>query len=240
MSNTASPMVTGPANFPTRRNEKALNSEHNKLTELLEWDEKGQSMLKAAALDSRPADVKFSEEQTRVNKMVASSLGTIKSIDEGAKGMDRALFVSNLVGRIKTLSKNGNTEIVNGALDFIENYQKDLKKPLISSKNSIWALRGQTNEAKEEAKRETGTVSLKKYKGAEIVNNHEAERVQILFDEKPSEEVRNKLKHAAFKWSPREGAWQRQNTPNGVSAVNSILDGLYDPPESNEQQPTGV
>jgi len=226
-SKTASPMVTGPANFPTRRNEKANNVEHNRLTELLEFDKNGQENLKKIALASRPQSEILKEQQDSVNKMVASSLATIKSIDDGAVGMSRPLFVSNLVGRLKTLSNKGRTDLVNGALDLIEETQKDLKKPLISPKNSIWALRDKTNEAKEEAKREQGTVTLKEYEGAQVVNNHEAERVQILFDEKPSTEVRAALKKAAFKWSPNNSAWQRQNTPNGIYSATHVLDGLY-------------
>ena len=46
---------------------------------------------------------------------------------------------------------------------------------------------------------------------------------QILFDEKPGEETRNTLKANGFKWSPREGAWQRQLTDNARAALRQIL-----------------
>lgn len=45
--------------------------------------------------------------------------------------------------------------------------------------------------------------------GITLVENAEANRVQLIFPGKPSEAVRTKLKKAGFRWSPREGAWQR-------------------------------
>ncbi|WP_299550721.1 hypothetical protein [uncultured Tateyamaria sp.] len=50
------------------------------------------------------------------------------------------------------------------------------------------------------------------YEGCTIAENTEANRVQFIFDGKPSEEVRAILKNHAFKWAPSQGAWQRQLT----------------------------
>lgn len=45
--------------------------------------------------------------------------------------------------------------------------------------------------------------------GIRIFENREANRLQIIFDGKPSEEVRKKLKKGGFRWSPSKGVWQR-------------------------------
>jgi hypothetical protein len=45
-SRTISPMITGPANFPAQRNQKALDTEHNRVTEYLEYREKASLGLK--------------------------------------------------------------------------------------------------------------------------------------------------------------------------------------------------
>lgn len=45
--------------------------------------------------------------------------------------------------------------------------------------------------------------------------NKEANRIQFLFKEKPSEAVRDILKRRGFRWSPTEGAWQTWLSPNG-------------------------
>ena len=61
------------------------------------------------------------------------------------------------------------------------------------------------------------------FPGGEIVRNLEADRLQILFDEKPDEEMRAKLKSNGFRWSPRYSAWQRQLTPNAEAAARRAL-----------------
>lgn len=62
-----------------------------------------------------------------------------------------------------------------------------------------------------------------KFDGGEIVRNLEADRLQILFDDKPNEEMRAKLKNNGFRWSPRNKAWQRQLTQNAEYAARRVL-----------------
>lgn len=45
--------------------------------------------------------------------------------------------------------------------------------------------------------------------GFEIIENAEANRVQIIFPGKPDEATRKVLKENGFRWAPSEGAWQR-------------------------------
>ena len=61
------------------------------------------------------------------------------------------------------------------------------------------------------------------FPGGEIVRNLEADRLQIIFDEKPDEDTRAALKENGFRWSPRYGAWQRQLTQNAESAARRAL-----------------
>lgn len=66
---------------------------------------------------------------------------------------------------------------------------------------------------------DTGT----KFDGGEIVRNIEQDRLQILFDDKPDDEMRSKLKSNGFRWSPRNQAWQRQLTDNAERAARQVL-----------------
>lgn len=52
------------------------------------------------------------------------------------------------------------------------------------------------------------------------------ERVRFVFDGKPAAEVIALMKSNAFKWSPRNKAWQRQITPNSKYAVKRIVEQL--------------
>ena len=61
-----------------------------------------------------------------------------------------------------------------------------------------------------------------KFESGEVVANKEVNRLQIVFDEKPEEELRAKLKLNGFKWSPSQNAWQRLLNQNAVRAVKRI------------------
>ena len=73
--------------------------------------------------------------------------------------------------------------------------------------------------------------------GFQVERNTDINRLQLKFDGKPPENVRSILKSNGFRWSPREGAWQRQlgaNSEGSLSRVveklnninNSLLEGL--------------
>lgn len=66
------------------------------------------------------------------------------------------------------------------------------------------------------------------YKGITVKQNKEANRLQVIFDGKPSENVRNILKSNGFKWSPSNEAWQRQLTENALCRLKRIIDSLVE------------
>lgn len=60
------------------------------------------------------------------------------------------------------------------------------------------------------------------FDGGEVVANSEENRLQIFFDEKPDEQKRSALKGNGFKWSPSQGAWQRQLNDNAIYAASRM------------------
>ena len=47
-------------------------------------------------------------------------------------------------------------------------------------------------------------------------------RLQIFFDEKPSDSQRAMLKSNGFKWAPSQDAWQRQLNDNAIYAAGRL------------------
>lgn len=69
--------------------------------------------------------------------------------------------------------------------------------------------------------RETVTVEVK---GVKMVQNVEANRVQLIFEGIPSEEVRHQLKKKfSFRWCRSEGAWQRHLNNGGIYNAKQFL-----------------
>lgn len=79
------------------------------------------------------------------------------------------------------------------------------------------------NKLKAEAEKPT-EEKYPQVDGVEIVENAEAMRIQLIFNGKPSDDVRAVLKSHGFRWSPSFGAWQRQLTENGKWATKKALE----------------
>jgi hypothetical protein len=58
--------------------------------------------------------------------------------------------------------------------------------------------------------------------GIRIFNNTDENRVQMFFPGKPAEEVRKALKSSGFRWSPTQGAWQRQCSNSALWSAQKI------------------
>ena len=56
-----------------------------------------------------------------------------------------------------------------------------------------------------------------------VEQNEELNRLQLKFEGKPSAEMRDKLKHNGFRYSPTNNAWQRQLTPNARYATSRLI-----------------
>jgi hypothetical protein len=61
------------------------------------------------------------------------------------------------------------------------------------------------------------------FNGGEMKINLEINRIQFIFDDIPSKEIRGHLKSNGFKWAPSEKAWQRQRTTNAVHAAKRLI-----------------
>ena len=69
--------------------------------------------------------------------------------------------------------------------------------------------------------KEAGFVGWQ-FEGGEAVANDELCRLQLVFDEKPTEEQIYFLKLNGFKWSPNNRAWQRQLNQSAIYAADRL------------------
>jgi hypothetical protein len=69
-----------------------------------------------------------------------------------------------------------------------------------------------------------------------VVENTEVMRLQLFFDGKPEANVRDILKGNGFKWSPKNGCWQRQLTDNAKYALQRITKALNEMENSEPEE----
>lgn len=61
------------------------------------------------------------------------------------------------------------------------------------------------------------------FDGGKVKYDPEEIRFNIFFDDKPSEEIRTKLKSRGFKWSPSRGAWTRGAKTISLKTIKELL-----------------
>lgn len=221
----ASAMITGPARFNTARNEKACNSHAKSVTAFREWRERALEAIRKTIEAAKPEEQRLEEEWRKVKALIDDAASTIHGIDTGtARGYSRALFVSNLAGRLSTYVNHGNVEIVDRAIAHLREWNDKVKKPIVTSRHSIFKYPELVRKVREKQQERANRKNKEApFEGGKVVYNYEEDRLQILFDKIPDAEMRTALKRNAFKWSPRNQAWQRQLTRNAEYAVGQVL-----------------
>ena len=75
-----------------------------------------------------------------------------------------------------------------------------------------------------------------KFEGGKAIHNKEINRIQLMFDGKPDEEIRNQLKHNGFHWSRNEGAWQREFNKRTIYVTNSLIKDVLNNENSKQDE----
>lgn len=140
LSGVASVMITGPAKFPTARNQKRSNAADNRLGEFSEWRIKAEKTIHEKLLSLRTNDQKIDAEWQVIAADIKRSLGIIQDIDEGKAYWIRSAFVNSINGKVHTLAKNGQVELVEKALALVTEYNNSHDKPAITPKHKFWKM----------------------------------------------------------------------------------------------------
>lgn len=230
-SGVLSPMIAGPSNFPVAQMRKRGDASDRKADDLNEWARKARKRMERRLLEERSPQEQQDAEFNRLRRSIARDIATVIAIRNkigGLGGFDQNAFKASTAGMLQRSAANGNTDAVRRALDFLREQQAKLDKPIFTPRHSIWKL-GEVSETavKEKAEGPTGVEVVATHNGARIERHYDDERTRIFFDDKPGPEVRRALKGAAWKWSPRNGTWQRRDTLNAVASAKRIVTERY-------------
>ena len=212
-----SPMITGPANFPTRRNDKAYSSYENK----------------------RQANATFR------NKVVSSIKKRWRKENIEAAGGEKAILEKKLAGLEKSHQQMKDINVIMRKKVPDDDKREQLKKAGISDtlirdvfkpdylgrtrfqgfhlQNSNAKIKNAKERLTTMEKRESTETTSKSINGVKVVDNTEDNRVQLFFDGKPDDTMRDRLKGSGWRWAPSVGAWQRKRTDAAIQSAKQIL-----------------
>lgn len=217
-------MVCGAGNFPTRKKEKqnAAQDKHYKL-----YDEIQAIPDKIVSLLNGTNIIKSSD---------SDALEKLQKKLEKAEALQKEMKAVNAYYR-KHKTLKGYSDYSDEKAEMFDNAIKEslYKVPFApyeltnnnakikNTKARIAQLERLKAEATEEAE-----ATKDKYKTElfEVIENAEIMRLQLKFEGKPDEETRTALKKRGFKWSPKNGVWQRQLTENAKYAVKRLIEEL--------------
>ncbi len=75
----------------------------------------------------------------------------------------------------------------------------------------------------------TQTTTQVKHGDITIIRNVDENRLQIVFPDKPDDEIRKQLKSRGFRWSPTSGVWQRQLSNTAIWYAEDLVREINNP-----------
>lgn len=219
--NTISSMITGPANFPVRRAEKANRAEQNKYEAFRNWREK---YFRAVNREPR----KSPEEELILAEVRLEDLTNHQLMMKEINALLRKMS-------FKDLSKDEIDQKVTHKLNEDEYPEKMISEIIWNGNNgygySFPSFTLTNNNAKIKSTKDKVIIMLNRierkktwedilFDGGRVTL--EDDRIKVIHDSKPERTVIDELKKNGFRWSPHWSAWVRQHTGNAVYAAKSL------------------
>lgn len=209
-------LISGAGNFPVKKKEKQVQA----------WKNNYQFYQETQKLISKIKSILYGKDIIK-----SGDSDAVERLEEklaGLKEDQERMKVANKFIRLKNVEK-GNEGLTN--MGYSEKEIKELREPdfcgrvgyppymLQNNNANIRRVEGRLRElkvAKERGSREEENRYFR------VVENTEIMRLQIFFDEKPVQDIRSILKKNGFKWSSKNGCWQRQLTDNARYSLERI------------------
>lgn len=199
------------------------NKIHNTMGKSVEADKKADYYeRKAEAAENNNAI--YLEDEDSIQKLEAK-VEKLTMLQECMKTANKIIRDKKLaeivkIDQLKELgfSEKSAIELITprrgGSLGF-ETYQ-------LSNNNAC--LRNAKQRLEKAIKLKTTESKESEINGVRIVENTEENRLQLFFPGKPDDDVRSKLKHNGFRWSPSNECWQSYLNRYQIDRAKSIID----------------
>ncbi len=234
-SRCMSSMITGPANFPVARMKKYNQWEDNKYNEFMTWRKR---ILAALARSERKRTQGSELNQAIANlesrKKCHETMKAANVIIRKHKGQDTALTELQQLG----ISPADANQLLHPRETY---YSPGYRQFELTNNNAN--IKRLEQRVKELQQKETIKQSIEDgskvipdvvINGAIIRRDFTDDRLKVIFDGKPGQNVITALKSRGFRWSPFLKAWCRKLTTDAYWAAENILKTELKPVEVKE------
>lgn len=215
LSRCYSVLVTGPARFNSRRHERMNDYERAAKQRLKDWSEKVVKRINRQERLTGWAEIERLQEKVDTLQCLQDTMKAANKVCRSTK-LSEVEKVDDLVAlgikekdAVTLLHPTQSWQSVGFATYQLQNNLAKIK-----------ATQAAIERHKAMAEAEDKEIT---FNGGRVVVCNSDERMRFYFDAIPSVEVRNLMKRNAFKWSPKNGAWQRQLTANCKFDTKRIL-----------------
>lgn len=217
-----SSMITGPANFPVEKNRKNLNYEQTACDNFMNWREK---VLKKI---TRPESTDIVKGSDGAIEKMYDKLASLERLQEQMRS-------ANKVIRKKNISDEDRLSMISEVFPaYTDEQLKEVLTITHYNKKGFASFQLTNNDAKirnlkKDIEREEKRLAAytdgnkeREVNGITIIENVDENRLQLVFDGKPEDEVRKELKSNGYRWSGKNGCWQRQLTDNAIYNLDRL------------------
>lgn len=235
-------MVAGPANYNFKASQKKMNAAMNRASDyedkLKRFEENTTRKLKSMEPEEKQVSYwrngkwKNGETIDAADPLAEKKMqAKLDYLNESQQKMKDA---NAYYRRNKTMSGfEGFSESTNQSIDSAMQSGR-MTKPfasyqLTNNNAQIKATQSrltQLQSNKQKAAASGGSGGSTSFKGGSMIRNAEANRLQLKFDSIPDAATRQQLKSSGWRWSPKNGVWQRQLTSNAEYSANRIIESL--------------
>lgn len=214
-SGLMSAMITGPANFPIRRNTKRFEAHQRKIDEEISYRNK---MIRRIENELNPTIIASNDPEavTKLKEKLAKLESDHAKMVEINKILRSKKDVTN---RIVALGMSKETAEKMQEKDFAG--RVGIPSYMLTNSNAKIKATKKRLETMIKVKNTTGSETS--FDGGKVILNPEIYRLQIKYDAIPDYNKRDLLKKSGFKWSPKNQAWQRQLSSNAIRATENLL-----------------
>jgi len=225
-SRCASSFITGPSGFPVERQRKCNDAADKRLTEWIEWADRTRERLNKQFNPAAQSDAIRSDADDALDQLRAKLAGleTYQARMKAANKICRDAATDEAAKSAALIDLGYTDRKIHDLLH--PDWGKPGHEPWELSNNNANIKRVRDRIATLEAEHAKRDVTPDEYNLgiARVVENAEAERLQLFFDGKPDQAIIDRLKSRGFNWSRTNRCWQRLLNDNARAAARWVME----------------